>query len=1563
MAEKRLTEVDISSSVGKKDYIIAIIDGCLRRVERDLIDGKNAYEYATEAGFLGSEDEFAQQLMGKSFADVQFDEKTGYLHFYNANGEDAYPPVYMPGAGSTGGAGGGSNNAELSVANKTGWTSKTLADSDDCEVTFTWSSVENEMLTGDGTLTVKVNGSTKLVRNIQQGDVTVNIRDCIGVGANVVRLTITDIYGNNRTLAMNVTVVSFSLTSSFDDSLAYSGNVTFPYTPTGSTTKTMQFILDGSLIGSAEVTTSGRQQNFVIPAQSHGAHSLEVYFTATVNDTVVESNHLFYDIIFEEAGKTKPIIASSFNVEKTIQYYTVSIPWLVYTPELLTSDVTLYVDGEEYKTLPSVDRTKQIWPYRADTPGEHLLEIVTGSGENETRKTFTLTVAEADINVSAEENDLDLYLTSYGRSNTEANPGTWEYGNIAAEFQNFNWASDGWQLDDDHNSVLRIAGDARVNIPLNIFGSDFRTTGKTIEVEFATKDIMNYESEIISCFSVGTGLVFTPQKATLTSEQSSLFMQYKEDEHVRVSFVIEKKSENRLIYIYINGILSGVVQYPESDDFQQGEPVGISIGSNDCTIDLYCIRVYSNSLTRYQMLDNWIADTQSGYEMMQRYTRNNIYDDYGKVVIEKLPPDLSYMVLEAVTLPQYKGDKKTVTGYYVDPLNPDNSFTFEASSCDVQGTSSQYYKRKNYKIKFSNGFTLEAETIEEYQMREDAIPVNTFTFKADVASCEGANNVELVRLYNDICPYKTPPQIENPDVRQGIDGFPMVMFWSNGEETVFLGKYNFNNDKGTEEVFGFKPGDVSWEIRNNTSARSMFKSADFSGTAWLEDFEGRYPDGNTDPSSLKELAEWLVSTDQAQATGASIQAVTYDDVTYTTDTAAYRRAKFKAEADEWLELDAMIFSYVFTELFLLVDSRAKNNFPTRFASSGKWCVLPYDMDTAIGTNNEGLLVFDYNLEDTDTVNGANVYNGQDSVLYINLRDAFPDEIEEMYGKLRSDGLLSYDIVEKRFEDHQALWPEAIFNEDAYYKYIDPLIIDGEATYLSMCQGSKESQRKWWLFNRFRYIDSKYTCGDALTNTITLRAYQKSNFEITPYADIYPCVAFDSTRVKDRGHRNEVCAINSPAAWDPNGSDAVVTVYSADQLKDIGDISAFKVGYADFSKALKLQRIKVGDASTSYSNPNMTELYVGNNTLLKVVDARNCPNLAVNVDLSGCSNIEEAYFDGTAIIGVSLPNGGMLKKLHLPSTITNLTLLNQRGLEELVIPSYANITTLRLENVGDIIDSFELLKAIPVNSRVRLIGFDWTLESATEIFELYDLLDTMRGLDENQNNVDNAQMMGKIRVETLTSKDIYEMRQRYSSIEVIADTVQKYTVTFYNYDGTLLGTVTDVNYGDSVTYIGDTPYKDEKYEFIGWNQDLSFIKGDTVCTARFRYMGSYAREILQRTFEGDYVNERITTVGTFAFYRCLAGEITLDFHKVTSIGTSAFANSAIKTIILRADSVCTLANGNLGNIITNNSGSTSKGFIYVPKSLLEDYKVATNWTVYAARFRAIEDYPEICGGGN
>lgn len=143
-------------------------------------------------------------------------------------------------------------------------------------------------------------------------------------------------------------------------------------------------------------------------------------------------------------------------------------------------------------------------------------------------------------------------------------------------------------------------------------------------------------------------------------------------------------------------------------------------------------------------------------------------------------------------------------------------------------------------------------------------------------------------------------------------------------------------------------------------------------------------------------------------------------------------------------------------------------------------------------------------------------------------------------------------------------------------------------------------------------------------------------------------------------------------------------------------------------------------------------------------------------MSGCTNIEHLYFEGTAVTGVQLPNGGILKTLHLPETVTNLTIRNQMGITDFVIGGYDNISTLRLENVSEVFDLWEILHSIPVGARVRVTGLRRSFEDAADILAFYDLLDTMRGLDENGNNTDKAQISGIFTIAELTNDELAEM---------------------------------------------------------------------------------------------------------------------------------------------------------------------------------------------------------------
>lgn len=1431
---------------------------------------------------------------------------------------------YDLGAGGGGGGGGGVTSISIKPHD---WPS-TLVVGAKAELTVNWSSTvgEDKEPTGAGTFYLTVNSKQVEVRsNVPQGLVTFDVSKYIIAGSNNIQIKVLDLYGTTGITVSTVNAVSLELQSDFNADLAYTGTINYTYTPFGDVTKTVYFVVDGSTFGTQTVKSTGESQTFQISKLSHGSHKLEVYFTSYVGGDLVKSNVLTYDLIYYTPGNTKPIIASTFSDLEQEQYISFNIPYRVFIYNRNTFDVQLYVNGELLQGL-TVGTAVQTWNYKNDTPGNYTLDIVCGV----TKKTFKVHINKSSVELTPITMDLALGLTTQGRSNAEPaeQRSVWEdkTNNIKCEMSNFNWSSNGWVNDADGNTVLRVSGDARVKIPYKPFENDFKTTGKTIELEIATSAVRNYSSTIISCldkartdfytavpsfvddetrlmaFDVAVdteviktagltlgdhvlnytaegwmydktiidptawgltiqekllnvegeegpairigdnikisyslqarGFYVTPQIAAIRSQQSSLSSQYKEDEHVRLTFVIERNTANRIIWMYIDGIASGACQYPVDDSFRQLDSDIIEIGSNDVILDIYNIRIYDNSLNSRQVVNNWIADTQDATLRVQRYARNNNYNDKNELIIAQLPADLPYIIWDIDPLPEYKGDKRMGNARYVDPANPERNWTANVAEFNVQGTSSSVYPTKNIRLRMrsKNGagyawYDDEGNDIKNFPITyPGGIGANYFTFKVDFASSESANNVELTRLYNEAAMAAgifTPPQREEllknggdtskVKTRVGIDGFPVVAFHQDKDGNVkFRTKANFNNDKANEDVYGFGDGDESWEIANNSAAEGKFQ-VPITVDNFEKGLEIRFPDedGYNDMSKLGPMSAWVASTYRAEATGeAFVEPITFEyeettkaedgsfskvkvSKTFEADTEEYRLTKFKAELADWFNVDATIFYYIFTLLFLMIDSRAKNAFPTYFKSrtagdgGDRWFWLPYDMDTALGIDNKGKLTFDYNLEDFDQLDGADVYNGQDSVMWTNLRDAFSGEIAEMYATLRTQRLLSYDNVERMFTEHQSKWTENIYNEDASIKYVTPLK-DGD-NYLEMLQGSKKQQRKWWLYNRFKYLDSKYNAGDAKADFIQFRAYvdsgvEKPNITITPYADIYATVSYANsatgTKAK-RAKRNEPIIIENPFGLNEKQNDQETYIYSASQLKSIGDISPFHPDTVKIGNAVKLQDLKVGDASPDYSNPYLKELTVGNNILLRTLDARNCVNLTQAIDISKCINIEEIYFSGTKITGITLPDGGNIKKLYLPDTLTKLTIKNQPLLTDLQLAGTSNIESLWLENIpSSSIDARELVAQMKSNSAVRIIGMDERYESWEEIKAFYELLDQMSGLDYEGLVLDKAQVTGKIYVPDIPYADYIELSAKYPEVVINTDAIVC-TVNFIN----------------------------------------------------------------------------------------------------------------------------------------------------------------------------------------
>ena len=139
---------------------------------------------------------------------------------------------------------------------------------------------------------------------------------------------------------------------------------------------------------------------------------------------------------------------------------------------------------------------------------------------------------------------------------------------------------------------------------------------------------------------------------------------------------------------------------------------------------------------------------------------------------------------------------------------------------------------------------------------------------------------------------------------------------------------------------------------------------------------------------------------------------------------------------------------------------------------------------------------------------------------------------------------------------------------------------------------------------------------------------------------------------------------------------------------------------------------------------------------------------------------------------------------------------------------------------------------------------------------------------------------------------------------------------------------------------DSPYMDTVY--VGKNIVCS-TNCFNGCTALVE------ATIAGKTGSEMFWNSKALKKCTFTETAVIGGNYTFDYC------------TALQTVIIRGDRVLELGYDSIfvGCAQYLNTGGT--GRIYVPRSQLEAYKAATNWTKFADKFLAIEDYPDITGG--
>lgn len=1466
---------------------------------------------------------------------------------------------------------------------------------------------QGELVSDNGTARFTINGTTVGYSTITQGSNHVTYYSGEGgqlaTGENTIVIKVTDSNGNSRSLTYNVTVTNLTLASNFNANSPFeqanlsSGAVPFTYIPYGGDiSKTVHFELDGTEIDTVVTKKYNTEMAYPLNGLSHGHHILRVWMTAAINGETITSNVLRYDFLYVRTNGSGIIMAVD-RAEETAatQGDILLFPYLLYASR--SPDCNLYyriqyqttnpqtgsLEWATYYTSPTytVDRTKHTITIKDYPAGDVRIQFFGSTSNSGTNygtpiRTFFITVAASDLALSISTVGLGLNMETSERSNSETSDtvSIWRdtVNNLAATLSGFDWKTNGWMDDAAGSTALKVAGGAEVTIPYYPFRISPIATGAsgiTLELDFMTDDVSDTDAMLLSCMANGIGFEVRAEEVRFSTSAQSMSTPIEPGKRMRIAFVVEAPgSQDKLMHMYINGVDgsgSGVKKY-NADIIQQNAP--ISITSEGAAIWVYGIRCYTMAKDRRDTATNYIASLPSIAEQAAEYNLNQIFDANSGAVTENAlraaNPDLTIVRLTGSRLPTAKIETSgavtktdaTVDGEIIDP-DPNLCIRFEGQKIAVQGTSSAAYFRKNYKQTIKKCW-LSSDSSQEmagYELRVDSLPAQKLCFKKDVASSEQANNVLLARLYNDACPYQTPAQQIDPRVRQGIDGKPCVIFFTctdpsspdyNDGQPVYLGKYNMNIDKGSENVFGFDmedangsplfPNAQSWEFRNNTSPRCLFQVSDFATMVngqyeWLNDFEARYPEESMNTSLFAALCSWIASTNTANATGNKLSAKYYvssdhlmqNAVVYEThagdngevvietvedaggrerrvvestrfvtetiqadgeeyvvmpidgqgnelyyheyDTANYREEVFYQELASHFDLADTTFYYAFTEFFLMVDNRAKNMFVTYY--DDLWCFLPYDFDTALGINNEGELAFSYGLEATDTVGGAYVFNDHmQSVLWTNFMNTFGNEIAAMVKNLDSAGWLDPGFLISYFNGHQDAWPVALWNEDENWTYSPTLTASDD--YLPMWQGKKQAQREWWIRRRAVYIFSKYLTESALSDVIEMRVYTPdptsdslsaaektqiaaslaavpadSDMTITPSQDVYVNTKWGSYSARARAYEDTPVLMETPAGAG-TVNDTETYVYSASAVKDLGDLSGLYVGRINVSNAVHLESLVLGSEESDYANLNCNSVTVGRNTALKRIDVRGLVNLSGTLALASCPNITEIYAERTKLAAVTTPNGGCIRVIHLPATITSLSLCNQMNIEDFSCAGYSNLQSLRVENCPALEERLKDILAAATNlTHVRLIDVDWEEDSADSLVALTYL----GGLDENGGTTGTAVVTGKVNIKNCSADDLSRIRSAFPYLTVTYTTATA-RLTFVNGTndegggGETLFTL-DVPYGATGYYPYDQSHDDiEKpvlastarysYEFDSWSGSITNVTSSRTITATY-----------------------------------------------------------------------------------------------------------------------------------
>ena len=835
--------------------------------------------------------------------------------------QGAIDPISVSQAIIAGGGGGSGVSGAPITFNRITETPLVITSSSSAIVSFEYSCVDDNVPIGGYYTWYK--GTQELFNgSLVQGTNTFDLTEYCAVGVSQrFKLVIT----NEQETALppkfwDIQVVEIGLESNFNDNTVYNSTnqIEFTYVPYGNISKTVHIELDGTALDTVTTSDSGRTNSYRLPLLAHGSHIVKVWLTATIQNNTISTEAIYKHIVCVEAGNNTPIIGCIYeypyytDAEHTddpgyvfiTQYNTLSIPYYVYDPVHQFPQISLQENSGSVNQR-ELSTNQDIWSYKAsdytvdaeeEIDGFNTLTISCGT----TSITIRVKVEKLDIGISPITANLAFDFNPSGYSNDDIEHRLWSYTpegestptTSLTVSNNFDWSNGGWKIDEDGNTYFCVKSGNRAYINYELFNRNLniRTNGQELKCIFKVEQVRNINASFLRCLSSqandNVGFEMRAHEAYVKTSSASLYLPYSEEDLIEFEYNIFDENNGSYIMGYEDGVGTRPLLYDELATLYQNTPAIIEIGSDDCDIRIYRLKVYTSSLTDEEVLMNFYADAFNSDEMIARYERNQIYDENNKLTpwsVANACPDLKVIMIEAPYFTNNKSDYVKDTkvtclhkggdavldnwyfenGYHAGQGTTSNEYGAAGRNIDIifgfDGTHTVVSKIaendvQGYVSKVTLGVDNEGQGVPlerrqvltgkdaKVALSRTSVPNDWFNIKVNIASSENANNALLQKRYNDYLPYSSPARKRDSKVKNDMEFFNCVIFLKESgpvenhrefldTEWHFYGIGNIGDSKKTDNTRVNDPEDMKEfcvEISDNTLPNSAF----YTGVYW-----------------------------------------------------------------------------------------------------------------------------------------------------------------------------------------------------------------------------------------------------------------------------------------------------------------------------------------------------------------------------------------------------------------------------------------------------------------------------------------------------------------------------------------------------------------------------------------------------------------------------------------------------------------------------------------------------------------------------------------------------------